>query len=111
VLPAGPVVDDTGQLAQKLSHTKVFFDGISAPLLYASENEVSAVVPFGIQASNIQVQVQNGSQFSPNTPIAVAAAAPALYSRDGTAATSARSSIKTASRNSYGDPAPRVPSS
>ena len=107
VLPAGPVVDDTGQLASKLSHTKVFFDGISAPLLYASENEVSAVVPFGIQASTIQVQVQNGSQFSANTPIAVAPAAPALYSRDGTGGNIGAIINQDGKQNSYGDPASR----
>ena len=107
VLPAGPVLDDTGHLATKLAHTKVFFDGISAPLLYAWENEVSAVVPFGIQASTIQVQVQNGSQFSPNTPIAVAAAAPALYSRDGTGGDIGAVINPDGKQNSYGDPAAR----
>jgi uncharacterized protein (TIGR03437 family) len=105
-LLTGAEVDDTGHLTTKLSHTKVFFDGISAPLLFASENEVGAIVPFGIQASTIQVQVQNGSQFSPNTPVAVVPAAPALFSRDGTGGEIGAIINQDGKQNSYGDPAP-----
>jgi uncharacterized protein (TIGR03437 family) len=103
----GPQVDDTGHLSNKLSHTKVYFDGISAPLLYASENQVGAIVPFGITASSIQVQVQNGSQISPNTPIAVAPAAPGLFSKDGTGGQIGAFINQDGQTNSYSDPAPR----
>jgi uncharacterized protein (TIGR03437 family) len=104
--PAGSIVDDTGHLATKLSHTKVFVDGMAAPLLYAGPNQVTAVVPFGIQASNIQVQVQNGSQFSANSPLTVAPAAPALFSRDGTGGEIGAIANQDGKQNSYGDPAP-----
>ncbi len=102
----GTQVDDTGQLASKISHTKVFIDGIAAPLLHAAANQVGAVVPFGIQAATVQVQVQNGSQFSANTPVAVAAAAPALFSKDGTGGDIGAVINQDGKQNSYGDPAP-----
>jgi uncharacterized protein (TIGR03437 family) len=103
----GPQVDSSGHLATKISHTKVFFDGIAAPLLYASANQVGAIVPFGIPGSTVQVQVQNASQFSPHTTIAVAPAAPALFSRDGTGGEIGAIINQDGHRNSFGDPAPR----
>jgi len=106
-VPVGPQVDDTGHLVAKLSHTKVFFDGVSAPLISASANQVSALVPFGTSASKIQVQVQNGSQFSPNTPVAVAPAAPALFSKDGTGGRIGAIINQDGTGNSYSSPAPR----
>ncbi len=78
-VPVGSQVDNTGRLTNKLSHTKVFFNGVSGPLLYASANQVSAIVPFGITPAKIQVQVQNGSQFSPNMPATVTPAAPGAF--------------------------------
>jgi uncharacterized protein (TIGR03437 family) len=105
-VPAGPIVDDTGHLATKLSHTKVFIDGIAAPLLYAGPNQVTAVVPFGIQSSNIQLQVQNGSQFSASWPLTLAAASPALFSKDGTGGDIGAIVDQDGSQNSYGEPAP-----
>jgi uncharacterized protein (TIGR03437 family) len=104
---SGPQVDNTGHLTTKLSHTKVFIGGISAPLLYASANQVSAIVPFGIQASTVQVQVQNASQFSANTTVAVAPAAPALFSRDGTGGEIGAIINQDGKQNSFGDAAPR----
>jgi uncharacterized protein (TIGR03437 family) len=38
-----------GKLPRNLSGTQVFFDGISAPLLYASDEQVNAVVPFSVR--------------------------------------------------------------
>jgi uncharacterized protein (TIGR03437 family) len=106
-VPVGSQVDNTGHLPYKVSRTKVFFNGVSAPLLYASANQVSAIVPFGIAPAKIQVQVQNGSQFSPNTPVTVAPASPALYSKDGTGGGIGAIINQNDTTNSYGNPAPR----
>jgi uncharacterized protein (TIGR03437 family) len=106
-LPVGSQVDNTGHLAYKLSQTKVFFNGVSAPLLYASANQVSAIVPFATAPAKIQVQVQNGSQFSPNSPVIVAPAAPALFSKDGTGGRIGAIINQNGTTNSYGNPAPR----
>ncbi len=60
----GAVADSTGHLSTKLAHTKVFIDGVASPLVYASANQVGALVPFGISSASTQVIVQNGSDFS-----------------------------------------------
>ena len=80
----GAVADSSGHLPAKLSHTKVFIDGIAAPVLYASANQVGALVPFGVSGAGTQVIVQNGSDFSNALNVAVVPAAPALFSGDGT---------------------------
>ena len=106
-VPAGSQVDNTGRLPYKLSRTKVFFNGVSAPLIYAAANQVSAIVPFGIAPAKIQVQVQNGSQYSPNTPATVVPASPALFSKDGTGGRIGAIINQNGTGNSYGNPAPR----
>ncbi len=81
---AGLQVDGTGRLTSTISNTQVFFDGVAAPLLYASANQVGAMVPFGITAATTQLQVQYNGQRSAPLTIPVVAATPALFSRDGT---------------------------
>jgi len=47
-----------GTVATNLGSTRVLFDGVSAPILYASASQVSAVVPYevaGNAATNVQV--------------------------------------------------------
>jgi len=106
-VPAGAQVDQTGHLATKLSHTKVFIDGISAPLLYSSENQVNAMVPFGISSSSTTVIVQNASQFSASVTVPVVPATPALFSSNGTGGGEGAIVNQDGKANSYGDPAPR----
>jgi uncharacterized protein (TIGR03437 family) len=104
---AGPQVDGSGHLTTKLSHTKVFIDGIAAPLLYASANQVGAIVPFGITASSTEVVVQNGSEFSSPFTVPVVPATPALFSTDGTGGKLGAIVNQDGKRNTFGDPAPR----
>ena len=104
---AGPQVGSNGHLSTVLSHTKVYFGGVSAPLLYASANQVGAVVPFGISGSNVLVQVQNGGSFSKSVSVPVAAAAPAVYSKDGSGGELGALINQDGNPNSFNDPAPR----
>jgi len=105
-MPVGAQLDNTGHLAHRLSQTKVYFNGVSAPLLYASANQVNAIVPFGISPAKIQLQVQNGSQFSPNAPVTIAPASPAIFSKDGTGGRIAAIINQNGTTNSYSNPAP-----
>ena len=50
-------IDETGHAPKVLANTRVYFDGIAAPLLYTSADEVGAVVPFGILGPVTQVKV------------------------------------------------------
>ena len=103
----GSQLDNTGSLTKVLSHTKVFFNGIPAPLLYTSANQVGAVVPFGVSGTTTQVQVQNGSMFSVPVTVPVLPAAPALYSLDGTGGEIGAIINQDGKDNSFSDAAPR----
>ncbi len=66
---------------------KLLFDGVAAPLVYASDKQLSAIVPYEVASKNsTQVVVDvNGVQSAPLT-LSVAQAAPGLFSisQDGT---------------------------
>ena len=72
-----------GVASTTLAGTRVLFDGTPAPLLYTSENQVSAIVPYGLDGhtqSSIQVEYQ-GIQ-SPPFAVPVTSAAPGLFTVD-----------------------------
>ena len=60
--------------------TRVLFDGVPAPMLYAVSGQAGAVVPFGLQP-NGATQLQVEYLGTPSSPIAlaVAATAPAIF--------------------------------
>ena len=103
----GAQVDDTDHLATKLSHTKVYIDGVSAPLLYSSANQVGAMVPFGTSRSTVTVQVQNDDQFSTSITLPTAPATPAVFSADGSGGRIGAIINENGKLNSFGNPAPK----
>src|SRR5437016_6196773 len=61
-----------GAISTTLGGTQVLFDGIPAPLLYASSGQVAAVVPYGVDGkAGTQVQIKNGSLSSDAIPMPV----------------------------------------
>lgn len=70
-----------GKISTSLASTQVLFDGIPAPLLYASSDQVAAIVPYGIDGKNgTQMQVINGSLSSDPVALPVSQAAPSVFS-------------------------------
>ncbi|MFN7998011.1 MAG: hypothetical protein U0Q18_30605 [Bryobacteraceae bacterium] len=54
------VVDAAGRFATKVGETQVFFDGVPAPIVYASSGVTAAIAPFGASGHmsiNLQVSV------------------------------------------------------
>jgi uncharacterized protein (TIGR03437 family) len=72
------------RLSTTLSDTQIFFDGVSAPLLYTSANQLGAIVPFGTAGPTTQMVVLSQGQTSAPMTMPVAPATPALFSLDGT---------------------------
>jgi uncharacterized protein (TIGR03437 family) len=76
--PQGPV--------SKLSGTQVYIDGVPAPLLYTSANQVAAVVPYEIgpglssSVAHVSVVFENGT--SMGYPVAVTVSAPGIFTAD-----------------------------
>lgn len=79
-----PQVDESGRTADVVADTQVLFDGVPAPLLYTSSNEIGAVVPFGVAGPTSQVQVSYRGRRSAPLAVPVVPATPALFALDGT---------------------------
>lgn len=89
---SGTFVD--GQLPLSLGGTEVFVNGTRAPILYASYDQVNAIVPFevaGSRAVNLQLQV-NG-QWSNTAALPELAADPDIYATLSTGGTNAGSAV------------------
>jgi len=76
--------DGSSHVTTSLSNIQIFFDGVSAPLLYTSASQLGAIVPFGTAGPTTQVVVSSQGQSSLPMTIPVTPATPALFSLDGT---------------------------
>ncbi len=67
-----------GQLARSTGETRVLFDGVAAPMIYAATGQVSALAPYGI-AGSTQVQVEYQGTATAPLSVPVTAAAPGIF--------------------------------
>jgi uncharacterized protein (TIGR03437 family) len=75
--------DDNGLVSTSTGGVRILFDGIPAPMVYASSGQCSAVVPyFGAAKSTTHVQVEYQGVRSEPLAIAVAATGPGLFTAD-----------------------------
>src|SRR5205085_7020563 len=75
----------TTPLPTTLSDGSVLIAGKPAPLLFASDGQVNAVVPYGISVNTSQqVVASRASSVSVPQPVVIAAAAPGIFTTDGT---------------------------
>jgi uncharacterized protein (TIGR03437 family) len=95
-----------GSYPTQLNGTSVQFNGVAAPLLYASATQVAAVAPYGVTGPSVQVTVTYQGQTSVPATIQVFAAAPGLFTADGTGAGQAAAINQDGSINSASNPAP-----
>jgi uncharacterized protein (TIGR03437 family) len=76
-----------GRLATTLSDTRVLFNGIAAPLLYASATQISAIVPNSVAASSsASVEVEYAGVRSDVLNLPVAPARLGIFALDGSGA-------------------------
>ncbi len=79
------VIPTTGALGTSIANTSVYFNGIAAPILYASASGTSVVVPYALAGlSTATVQVLYKGQPTANFQVAVAPTAPGLFTLDFT---------------------------
>lgn len=79
----GTVLDISGLVDTLLAGTRVLFDGMAAPVLYASDGQVVAIVPYAIageKTTNLRLEFQGA--ISPAFNLEVAPAAPGLFTAD-----------------------------
>lgn len=82
--PAGMTTTVPGFVDTTLSGVSVTVDGVAAPLLYVSQNQVSIQIPYGISpGANKQIALINGTAPAPNLAVTVAATNPAIFTANG----------------------------
>ncbi len=80
--PAGMDVS-AGKAATALANTRVLFDNVAAPLTYVSENQVSAVTPFGIAGrTSVTIAAERNGAVLYRLQRSVAESAPAIFTLD-----------------------------
>jgi uncharacterized protein (TIGR03437 family) len=80
ITPIGLTLDSFGNVGRNLNRVQVIFDGIPAPLLYASASQVNAVVPYEIFPDTVTtLQVKYNGVVSTAWGVPVVAAAPAIF--------------------------------
>ena len=101
-------VNPDGRLATMLAGTRVLFNGIAAPLLYASAGQSSAIVPAALAGeSTVDVQVEYNGIRSQRVTVPVLEARPGIFSVDGSGEGQAAIQNEDGSLNSPGNPALR----
>lgn len=91
-----------------LGETSVMFDGRSAPLLYASPNQINAIVPYEVAGqTNTQVSVSSAGELVAGFSLPVATVAPAIFTLDASGAGPGAILNQDATVNSPTNPAGR----
>jgi uncharacterized protein (TIGR03437 family) len=75
--------DANGLLPNSLGGTSVFVNGVLAPMIYTSANQVAAVVPFGINGSLSQLFVQSQNITSIPFNLSVSSQIPGIFTLNG----------------------------
>ncbi len=106
--PAGFALGPDGKVATNLGGTQVFFDSIAAPVLYASNTQVNAIVPFPIGGATVtDVQVLFNGSTIPAGGIPVADAEPAVFTQNSTGLGEAAVLNEDSSLNAFSNAAAR----
>jgi uncharacterized protein (TIGR03437 family) len=103
------MLDANGRVSHTLAGIEVDFDGVPAPLVFVTIDDIRAVVPFSVAGkSSVQVVVKTPAGVSPPVARPVAAAAPGLFTL-GTSPSIPQGAIvnQDGTINSAQNPAPR----
>jgi len=97
-----------GVIANSLAGTQVMFAGIPAPLIYAWKNQVGVVAPYNLTGGQpVSLKVTTQSRQTNTVRLTAVAAAPAIFTLDGSGIGPAAISNQDGSLNSANNPAPR----
>lgn len=92
---AGLTLDSSGAVAATLGGMQVLFDGLPAPLIYASGTQTAAVAPYELAGrKETTVQVSFAGQKSNGINLAVVATDPGIFTADSSGTGPGRSSIQ-----------------
>jgi uncharacterized protein (TIGR03437 family) len=111
-------LDAAGRVATELAETRVLFDGLPAPLVYVTKNQLSAVVPYGAERSLvwgapgfrsglIDVRLEYQGARSRAARLLLKESVPAIFSADSSGKGQGAILNQDGSRNSAENPAAR----
>ncbi len=97
-----------GVVPNSLAGVRVWFDGIAAPILYASGGQLNVVAPYAIAAeASTSVRVEYMGAFSPAVSVPVLTAQPGIFTLNGRGTGPAAVLNQDGSVNSIANPAAR----
>lgn len=109
---SGGIDPVSGKLVTQLAGTTVTFNGVAAPLLYASATQINAIVPYEIAGcSQVTVQVQFQSSTSAGMSLPCATATPGILTSEQAARDRRLRPIRTERLTVPCRPRPRAPMS
>jgi uncharacterized protein (TIGR03437 family) len=95
-----------GQLPTRIGNTRVLFDGVAAPLVYAGANAISAIVPYDVAGkTSTSMVVQVGDTSAPPTQLTVLDTVPGLFTANSSGAGQAAALNQDGTINSPSNPA------
>jgi uncharacterized protein (TIGR03437 family) len=98
-------LDSTGKVATTAGGVRVLFDGVAAPMVYAAENQVAPIVPYSVAGkTGTVVQLEYNGVRTPAIALPVAAA-PALFTLNGSGLGPAAAFNQDGSLNTSATPA------
>jgi uncharacterized protein (TIGR03437 family) len=100
-LTAAPSGSPTAQVA----NASLLFNGVAGEMLYASSRQLSAIVPAGLSGSTVTVTAVYGDIESTSSFLALAQAAPALFTASNAGSGQAEALNQNGSLNSAANPA------
>ena len=104
----GTTLDGSGVLSNVVGETRVLFDGVAAPLIYAARGQLSTLVPYSAAArSSISMQVEYQGVASGPVILTISAANPGVFTVDRTGRGQAVAINEDGSLNSAANPAGR----
>jgi uncharacterized protein (TIGR03437 family) len=99
------MLDQNGRVSTSLDGVSVLFGGFYSPEIFVSAGQINAVVPYEVASTATTVQVVAAGQASSAFPVTVAAAAPALFTSNGSGAGPAAALNQDYSYNGPANPA------
>jgi uncharacterized protein (TIGR03437 family) len=97
--------DSSGVYATQLGGSRILFDGVAAPLLYAYTTMVAAIVPYAVAVGgSTTMQVEYQGSLSNAITLGVSAAAPGIFTADASGQGQAAALNQDTSFNSAAHP-------
>ena len=109
--PGAAATPADGSYPFSVATTKVWFDGLAAPVLYSSDGQINAIVPYGLASTKrsagdtVAVKVEYNGSDSPITNIGYYGGDPGIFTSTGTGTGQAAALNEDMTLNSATNPA------